>query len=103
MRYNLPLYYNYCYIFQVVDFSVPFFEESLAVSVKVQDESKLIGPFLPFTPYLWITVFGALFITALPMWLVGYYSKQMKRNEAVGMSFSRSLGYCYRMLVVQGR
>uniref|UniRef100_A0A1I8H5G6 PBPe domain-containing protein n=1 Tax=Macrostomum lignano TaxID=282301 RepID=A0A1I8H5G6_9PLAT len=60
---------------EVIDFSVPLFEESNAILLpRPAPESKLWRVFSPFTMSVWLSIVAALFVTTFATWVLAYFS-----------------------------
>ena len=91
--------------FQAVDFSVPFWEESLGVLVRTEDNKKLFTAFKPFSWWLWLVLLVVLLSTAVCLRLLGCIMEHIEGTcpVACAQTLSRSLGYCFRVCLSQGK
>ena len=86
---------------QVVDFTIPYYHESLGVLVRKQldlEGNLIVKVFQPFHASVWATVIGAMLLVAVVLWL----SQTVTNNEKERKYLLSWLWFAFGNLLAQG-
>ena len=83
-----------------MDFTYPYWEESLGVLVRKVDDSDYMGSlFRPYNFWVWWTIVGATVGIALLMWFFG----QLGPKDPVAKNFSSCMWYSATTFLTQSK
>ena len=90
---------------QVIDFTVPFWEESLGVAVKHIDRtaSYLDGVFRPFSLWVWLVLLAATGVLGFLFWMFEYLTVTLHKGKTLAESFMACLFFVLGSFLNQGR
>ena len=95
---------NVLYAWQVVDFTVPFWEESLGVAVKHVDRtaSNLAGVFRPFSLWVLALLIASTGVMSFSFWIFEYVTVSQDKDNTLARSFMASLFFVIGSILGQG-
>ena len=90
---------------QVVDFTVPFWEEPSGVLVRREEDSSqlLLSVFTPLHAWVWIMLLAATLVTALTMVALTHHDERSVVDFlSCGRGFMKWFWYCSTSFLLQG-